>query len=132
MTLHVKEKFAPVIQHFEEIVTNSRRLGKFSSVDQILRLNHQTTAHTGKIYILVDASCLLGLPILATEQYPRYFFLHKYIRWRDGYLSIEMIFNLSQGSGCDCGRPQIEGDEQTIIISSTTLVFLISSVPRNL
>ena len=24
----VKDKFAPVIQHFEEIVANSRRLGK--------------------------------------------------------------------------------------------------------
>ena len=101
----------------------------FSSVDQILRSNHQTTALNGKNLHFSRRKLPSWPPNTGDWAIPKVFFLHKkydnYICWGNGYLSIEMIFVLSQGSGCHCGRPQIEGDEQKIIISSITLDFLI-------
>ena len=116
LNFRVKEKFAPVIQHFEEIVKNSRRLGGcrqhwlFCSISwSNCRIkNHwiiRKLMISKFLHILVDASCLLGLPILATEQYPRYFdsillpqksVTNKSVGGFDIYQ-----FILSQGSGCN-------------------------------
>ena len=133
MNFCVKEKFAPVIQHFEEIVTNSRRLGGccqhwlFCSISWSycdIKTGKKRMKYTC-LYILVDASCLLGLPILATEQYPRYFksiLTNKLVRGFDIYQ-----FILSQGSGCNSWSSQIEGDGKWMYSNHSHFINLINT-----
>ena len=57
----MQEKFRPAILHFDQIVRNTSRLGETLNLYYICF----------NPFLLVETCKLLGVPILATEQYPK-------------------------------------------------------------